>query len=126
MNSPSASLFRLEAALRWTARVLTLLLIGVILAILVGEGFNPLNLKGIEVPQMALFWTACIGMVLAWRWQAMGALLSVGGLILFFAVECAVTGRLPKGLFFYLMLLPGILFLMSSVINRRMQARVGS
>jgi hypothetical protein len=116
-------LFVLEGGVRWTARVLSALLVAIVLLIFVGEGFNPLNLKGIEPVQMALFWTACAGMVVAWRWPAVGGALSLGGMILFFAVESAVTGRLPRGLFFYLMLLPGVLFLLSAFIRRRRAAR---
>jgi hypothetical protein len=122
MSFPSASLSRVEAATRWTARVLTILLLGVILAIFIGEGFNPLRLKGIEVPQMVLFWTSCIGMVLAWRWQVIGAAVSLVAIIFFFAVELAATGRLP-GAFFFLMLLPGILYLVSSGISSRRHAK---
>jgi hypothetical protein len=115
--------FVLEGSVRWTARVLSAVLVGIALLIFVGEGFNPLKLKGIEPIQMALFWTACLGMVLAWRWPAAGGALSLGGMILFFAVETAVTGRLPRGLFLYLMLLPGTLFLLSALLRRRRAAR---
>jgi hypothetical protein len=91
--------------------------------IFIGEtlagGFHPLQLKGVEPIQMICFWTACIGMVLAWRWQVIGGALSLGAIILFFAVEFFVTGGLPRGLVLYLMLLPGFLFLMDSFLRRR-------
>jgi hypothetical protein len=93
------------------------LIIGVVLLIFFGEGFNPLKLKGVEVPQMIFFWTACIGMVLGWRWPMIGGALSVAAMALFFAVELAVTGKSPGG-FVYLMLLPGILFLVDGFIKR--------
>jgi hypothetical protein len=120
MRSHPAPLFFLEAGVRWTARVLTALLVGLVLVIFIGEGFNPLRLKGVEVIQMIFFWTACIGMVIAWRWQVLGGALSLSAMILFFAVEFFVTGGLPRGLALYLMLLPGTLFLMDSFIRRRM------
>jgi hypothetical protein len=123
MKPPHASLVGLEVGLRWTARGLSAVLVGVVLLIFVGEGFNPLKLKGIEPVQMALFWTACVGMVVAWRWPLVGGALSIGGMTLFFAVESAVTGRLPRGSFLYLMLLPGVLFLLSALIRRRRAAR---
>ena len=59
-------------------------------------------------------------MMVAWRWQVIGGALSLGGMILFFAIEYAVRGGLPKGLILPLMLLPGVLFLLSSLIRRRM------
>jgi hypothetical protein len=120
MRSLPIPLTRLEVSVRWTARALTALLVGVVLVIFIGEGFNPLRLKGIEVVQMVLFWTACVGMVLAWRWPVSGGSLSIGGMILFFTVELAVTGGFPRGLFFYLMLLPGILFLVDGFMKRQM------
>jgi hypothetical protein len=62
-------------------------------------------------------------MVVAWRWQRIGGALSLGGMILFFAVEFAINGRLPRGFILHLMLLPGILFLLSSSLSRRRAAR---
>ena len=126
MRSLSVPLIRLEVGVRWTGRALTALLVGVVIVIFIGEGFNPLRLKGIEVLQMVLFWTACVGMVLAWRWPVIGGALSLGGMILFFTVELAVTGGFPRGLFFYLMLLPGILFLADGFISRRVSAQASS
>jgi hypothetical protein len=126
MRSVSLPLCRLEAGIRWTARVLTALLVGLVLVMFVGVtlegGFNPLKLKGVEPMQMLFFWTACIGMVVAWRWQVIGGALSLGGMMLFFAVEFAVRGGPPGGFLLYLMLVPGILFLMSAFIRRRVSA----
>jgi hypothetical protein len=121
MKSLAVPLFRLEIGVRWGARLLTALLLGIVLAIFIGEGgFNPLKLKGVEPIQMFLFWTSCIGMVVAWRWQLVGGALSLGGMMLFFAVEVAVTGGLPRLPFLYLMLLPGMLFLVDAYLRRRL------
>jgi hypothetical protein len=122
MRSLGVSLAGVEVGVRWAARVLAALLVGLVLVVLVGEGFNPLRLKGLEPIQMVLFWAACIGMLIAWRWQVIGGALSLGGMILFFAVELAVTGGLPRAPFLYLMLLPGLLFLLSGFIGRRTSA----
>jgi hypothetical protein len=119
MRLLSPSMFRLEPGLRWTARVLSALLIILILAIFIGEGFNPLNLKGIEPLQMFLFFATCIGMVVAWPWELMGGAFSLAAMALFLAIETRITGRLPTGLTFYLMLVPGILFILSGLIARR-------
>jgi hypothetical protein len=62
-------------------------------------------------------------MVLAWRWPVIGGALSLGGMTLFFAVELALTGGLPRAPFLHLMLLPGVLFLLSALIGRHMAAR---
>ena len=88
-----------EVGIRWAARLLAVLLVGLVVVIFIGQGgFNPLKLKGVEPIQMVFFWTACIGMVVAWRWQVIGGALSLGGMILFFAVEFATHGGLPGGL----------------------------
>jgi hypothetical protein len=112
----------LELGVHWTARLLTAALLAVILLIFIGEGFNPLKLTKTEAVQMTFFFTACIGVVVAWRWALIGAAISTAGILLFIAVEFALTGWFPKGLFFYLMLLPGILFLSSAFLRRRMIA----
>ena len=113
----------LESGLRWTARLFAAALLGLVAVIFLGEGgFNPLKLTAVEAIQMTLFLTTCSGLVVAWRWQVIGGALSLGGMILFLAVEFAVRGGLPRGLLLHLMLLPGILFLVDGIIRKRMAA----
>jgi hypothetical protein len=112
------SLFGVEAGVRWAARVLSALLVGLVLVVLIGEGFHPLTLKGLPPFLAALFWAACVGMVMAWRWPVLGGALSLGGMTLFFAAF-AVMGGFPTAPFPYLMLLPGILFLVDGLRRRR-------
>ena len=109
----------LELGLRWTARLLGALLVGLVLVIYIGEGgFNPLKLSTVEGVQHLFFFTALAGMILAWRWPLTGGVISTFAILMFFAIEFAVTGRLPHGLF-PLIPLPGILFLLSAFIRRR-------
>jgi hypothetical protein len=118
MTSRHPSPSGLEAGLRWTARLLAAVVVGFVLMTLVGEGgFNPLKLRSVEAVQMTLFLTTCVGLVISWRWPFVGGGMSMGAMLLFFAVEFAVTGGFPKGLVFSLMLLPG-LFLLSGFISR--------
>jgi hypothetical protein len=122
MNSPHLALSGLQVGLRWAARLLAVVLVGLVVLIYVGEGgFNPLKLSSVEAVQHVFFFTALAGMILAWRWPLTGGAISIVGILMFFAVEFAVTGRLPHGLF-PLMPLPGILFLLSGIISRRMSA----
>jgi hypothetical protein len=124
MRSLPAPLFGLEAGVRWTDKVLSALLVGLVLVMFVGlsidAGFRPPRLTGVETVLMIFFWTSCIGMVVAWRWQVIGGALSLGGMILFFTVELAANGRFPRGFALYLMLLPGALFLLSGFLSQRM------
>jgi hypothetical protein len=113
----------LEVGLRWTARLLAAALVSLVLVVFIGGcGFNPVQLRPVEALQMALFLATCMGMVVAWRWPLVGGALSTAGILLFFAVEFAVAGRFPRGPVFHLMLLPGILFLLSACVRRRMAA----
>jgi hypothetical protein len=81
MKSLTVPLPRLDAGVSWTARVLSALLLGLIFVPIVvnciydvAHGFyedgvpHALRVKGIEPIQMICFCTACIGMVVAWRW----------------------------------------------------------
>jgi len=112
----------LEATARWTARVLTVFLVGIVLVMFVGVtidgGFHPLRLKGVEPLQMIFFWTCCIGMVIAWRAPVVGGALSLVAMMLFFTVEFAVRGGPPRGYVLYLMLLPGALYLVSALLRK--------
>jgi nucleotide-binding universal stress UspA family protein len=112
MRTLPAPLLGLEAGVRWTARVLSALLVGFVLVMFVGLSidarFRPPRLTGVETVLMIFFWTSCIGMVVAWRLQEIGGALSLGGMILFFTVELAANGRFPRGFALYLMLLPVI------------------
>jgi hypothetical protein len=127
MKSLPAPLFGFEVGVRWVARVLSALLLGLVVAMFVGVtldgGFHPLKLQGVEPIQMIFFWTACIGMLVAWRWEVIGGALSLVAMLLFFAVEFAVNGRAPGGLILYLIVLPGILFLLSGVIRKHPATR---
>jgi hypothetical protein len=112
----------LEAGLRWTARVLAACLVCLVLVILIGEGFHPFRLRAVEAIQMTFFLTACVGLVVAWRWPLTGGALATAGILCFYAVEFAVTGGFPRGLVFHLMPVPGLLFLLSALIRRRTSA----
>jgi hypothetical protein len=98
-------------------------LVGLVLLIYVGEGFHPFRLTATEALQHALFLAACVGLVAGWRWPFVGGAMSTSGMLLFFAVEFALTGNFPRGPVFHLMLLAGILFLLSGAVSRRRAAR---
>ncbi len=122
MSSPHGPPSVLGLGLRWAARLLGAGLVGLVLLIYVGEGFNPFRLTATEALQHALFLTTCVGLVVSWRWPLVGGAMSTGGMLLFLSVEFAVTGRFPKGVVFHLMLLAGILFLLGGSLGRRRSA----
>lgn len=123
MSSLHVAPSRLEAGLRWTARLLAAVLVGLVLVIFIGEGsFNPLKLTPVEAILMALFVSACVGLVIAWHWPLTGGVASTVGVLGFYAIEFALKGRFPGGPVFPLMGLAGVLFLLSAFVRRRMSA----
>lgn len=80
---------RLSNALCWSARLFGLVLIGVVLSFFIGEGLMGgdmpnLSTMGLveEVLMLALL-TTLLGLILAWRWEAIGGLIIVAGVLLF-------------------------------------------
>src|SRR5690349_2981296 len=110
MNSLTARPFHPEAGVRWLARLLAVFILGLVLLFLVGEGFNPLRLSPTEAVQMTFHFTTYAGMVIAFRREILGGAIATAGMVLFFATEYLLTGSLPHGWVFPLMLLPGTLF----------------
>ncbi len=94
---------------RWTARILALLLVGVFLVFMVGQGFNPLALKGAEIAQSAVLLVALAGMLLLWRWELPGGTMVVAGMAAFYAINFAAAGRFPGHFVFPLCFVPGVL-----------------
>jgi hypothetical protein len=112
--------FTLEFGVRWLARLLAAFVVGIVLLFLVGTGgFNPFTLSSAEGLELAFFLTACLGMVTAWRWESIGGIIAIVGIALFIGTEFALKGGLPRGWMFYLMFLPGFLFILDSFLRRR-------
>jgi hypothetical protein len=109
----------LEPGLRWTARLLAAGLVGLVAVFIVGTGgFNPARLTATEAVLMTCFLASCVGLVVAWRWEVLGGAISVGAMALFLAVEFGMRGALPRGPVFYLMLVPGVLFLFDGCLRK--------
>jgi hypothetical protein len=109
---------RSDTVLRWAARLVGLAVLGLYLAIFVGEGF-PRRLSAAESGQMALFLVACLGLLLAWRWEVLGGALTLAGLALFYANEHRLTGRFPRGFGFAVAAVPAVLFLVAATARGR-------
>jgi hypothetical protein len=123
MRSFHLPLFLLEIGIRWLARLLAAFFVGVVLlflgAHLAEGGLHPLQLSAQETVLMVFFFTTCIGMVVGWGCEVTGGIMVVVGVLSFYAIHLAATGRSPHGWFFPLMLLPGLLFLVSGCLRRR-------
>ena len=97
--------------LRWPARVCGLLLVGVFGLFAVGEGFNPLALTASEMVACALFAPALLGLLVAWRWERTGGLMTVSGMVAFGLWGVVERGRWGwSGPVFWSVLVIGVLF----------------
>jgi hypothetical protein len=109
---------------RWIARFLALLSAGVILLFFIGEGLTQeggslLHLSTREASMMVAFAAVWLGLVLGWRWEVLGGLLTVGGLVAFYVLDYAFSGTLPRGPYFLILASPGLLFLYSGLRTRK-------
>jgi hypothetical protein len=104
----------------WAARVTSLLLFGLVVAITVGEG-GPPNFFGqprpVQLESIALG-LMLLGLVAGWVREGLGGLLVLLGLAAFNAVELVVNDRPALGAF-PLFAVPGVLFLVSALLGRR-------
>ena len=109
--------------IRWTARITGLLLVALIVVSMVGEGGPPNILRqpfAVQLELLAML-LMVIGLILGWRWEALGGGLAVGSFALLFGTEIAVNGRPPGGAI-PLFAIPGVLLLISHVLARRLRS----
>jgi hypothetical protein len=121
VNSPRSRLDTSALAIRWIARgwsILSFVLVG---AILVGEVLQPsapLPSTARDLIGLILFpFGTCLGMLLAWRWEAVGGSTAMACLAAFYAFMYILDGRFPRGPFFGLLAAPGALFLASYALS---------
>jgi hypothetical protein len=108
--------------LRWTGRVLGLVLFTLVAWIVVahvvaGEGPNPFRMTAVEVGLFVTLFGAVAGFLLGWRWEVAGGALVVGGMVLFFLINLLDRGLWPGGYFVWLLPLPGVLYLLASAFE---------
>ena len=106
----------LATIFRWTARVVGTVLVGLTLFIAIGEGM-PNLFKQPFVIQIGFLALALVlsGILLAWRWEFLGGIMSLAGWVLFIVV---VRVSLRHSVFFILLGVPSLLFLGSSFLRR--------
>ena len=113
---------RILLALPWSARITGLMLVGMVLLFIVGEGPpNPLNAPPSVQVEFLGMGLMLAGFLLGWRWEALGGILAVTGFAAFVVTELVVNGRPPGGAILFFVI-PGILFLASygvGVVVRR-------
>ena len=105
------------SVLRWIARVWSIASIALVSALVVGEGRNPSGWN--ELLGLVLFpFGICLGMVVAWWREGVGGGITVGCLLLFYALHVATAGALPAGSAWLVIAAPGFLFLLAWRLSR--------
>jgi hypothetical protein len=119
MNSLMTNRLVLLCVLRWSARVLSILAVGVVFMFAFGEG---LNLSHFTASELALFLFfpvgVCLGMVLAWRWEGLGGGITVASMAAFYLVQRLTSSSFPRGFAFVALAAPGFLFLLCRLCAR--------
>lgn len=103
--------------IRWIARILAALIAAIIAFMFVGnaaaDGIGPLiKLTLRETLMMAAFVAVFLGLILGWKREKVGGWLVVVGMVLFYLFDFAFSGTFPRGGFFPLIALPGLLFIL--------------
>lgn len=106
----------MKTVLRWSARVSGLLIACFYVLMIVGEIRHPHSGSPatlLEWVGIALMAATCAGMLIAWRWQLAGAILSLASLVAF-----VILIRLRYYAVPLISAIPGILFLADWLVRR--------
>ncbi len=103
----------LVSGLRWSARGSGLFLVAFILFFVFGDQIDPSELSPSTGSMMAALGVSMLGMLVLWRNELIGGAMVVAGMLIFYAINLAVSGVLPGGWVLPVCFLPGILALLS-------------
>jgi len=102
---------RVTSVVRWIARAWSIVTIILVLAFIIGEGFNPKLLVPTEWLGFIFFpFGICLGLVVAWSKEGLGAIIIVASLVAFYIINFATAGTFPKGWAWEVFAAPGFLF----------------
>jgi hypothetical protein len=106
----------IPSIVRWSARLAALLVVGAFVFLLAGEIFNPHSGSPTRFREWAgigLLLAVIVGMLMAWRWELLGALLSLVALAAFIPVV-----RMHQYEPIIVIAVPGVLFLSDWALRR--------
>jgi len=109
---------------RWIARVSSGFAAALILFIFIGEGltegFEPLlHLSIRETVMMVAFVAVWMGLLLGWKWELYGGLLTACGVAAFYLLDYLFSGTFPRVPFFLIFASPSLLFLYCGLQTRK-------
>jgi hypothetical protein len=113
-------------AIRWTARVWSVLSILTVLAFAIGEmaqgnGPRPTHQEWVGLALWPI--GVCLGLAVAWLREELGGIVALGCLFAFYVWNLFRSGHLPRGPFFVLIAAPAAFFLIAGVLSRNHAAR---
>jgi hypothetical protein len=112
----------LLSALRWSARVLSILAVGVVLLFAFGEGLNLSHFTARDLVLFVFFPIGVgLGMALAWRWEGLGGGITIASLAAFYLADRLMSLSFPRGFAFVAIASPGFLFLLCWLWTRLKQ-----
>jgi len=102
--------------IRWIARIWAALMVAFMLfmfiAHIIEDGIGPLTGLYIRdyfmMPSMVI---SLIGLALGWKWERLGGIMALGGMVAFYLFDFAFSGDFPRGPTFLIIVFPGVLFL---------------
>jgi hypothetical protein len=99
--------------IRWIARVTSLGILFLLVLFMFGSDGITRNMTAAEWTGLAFFPIGvAIGFLIGWKNELLGGVISVGSLASFYFIYgLAVTGQLPRGIWFAVFTVPGFLFL---------------
>lgn len=105
----------LATVLRWIARVIGIVLVGLVLLLAIGEGVpSPFSHPFVITIGLLALTLVVSGILLAWRWELSGGIVSLAGWVLFIVAERI---NWQHSFFFVLLAVPSLLFLSSSFLR---------
>jgi hypothetical protein len=108
---------RTAFALRWIARIGSLLSAFCVVAAAIGGngGMPTIN----EAVGLLLFPIGVLaGFAIAWWCEGLGGAVTIGSVIAFYVWHGGVQGRMPSGPYFAILAAPGLLFLLGYLVDR--------
>lgn len=113
----------MDVWLRWAARALSCAVLLFIIAFLVGEWPGRGDVETALKPRdlvLALFLPLglMVGLALGWRWEIIGGATALASMVGFYAAHLALSGGLPRGPWFAVLAVPGLLFLLAGLASR--------
>jgi hypothetical protein len=120
MNDGNTEIKKFNVIIRWSARIISVLLFGLAMLFLFGEGMpNIFKLKPTEMYMFFALFVLLAGLLAGWKCELTGGLLSTGGVLAFYIINFIGSGRFPSDWVFPLFFIPGILYLVSWGLRKR-------